>query len=235
MTNVILPNNELTMSHIEIAELVGSRADSVKRTVDRLAEKGVIQLPPMVDVKNSKNQSVKEYRINKRDSYVVVAQLSPEFTARLVDRWQELESQQHNPTMILVGLLEQNVKMIQDLHSQKIALEQKIEQDKPMTSFGKMVSESATSVKIGDWIKALADDGFKLGRNKAFCWLRENGYLMKDSQPYQQYVNQGLFEVKEGLIVTSKGQRATFTTLLTGKGQVYFANKLKAAFEQEVA
>lgn len=112
MTNVILPNNELTMSHIEIAELVGSRADSVKRTVDRLAEKGVIQLPPMVDVKNSKNQSVKEYRINKRDSYVVVAQLSPEFTARLVDRWQELESQQHNPTMILVGLLEQNVKMI---------------------------------------------------------------------------------------------------------------------------
>jgi len=44
-----------------------------------------------------------------------------------------------------------------------------------------------------------------------------------------------LFEVKEGLVVTSKGQRATFTTLLTGKGQMYFGNKLKAMSGQEVA
>ncbi len=29
----------------------------------------------------------------KRDSFVVVAQLSPEFTGALVDRWQELEQQ----------------------------------------------------------------------------------------------------------------------------------------------
>jgi phage regulator Rha-like protein len=31
----------------------------------------------------------------KRDSIIVVAQLSPEFTARLVDRWNELEAAQH--------------------------------------------------------------------------------------------------------------------------------------------
>jgi hypothetical protein len=30
--------------------------------------------------------------LEKRETYIVVAQLSPEFTARLVDRWQELES-----------------------------------------------------------------------------------------------------------------------------------------------
>jgi anti-repressor protein len=66
-----------------------------------------------------------------------------------------------------------------------------------------------------------------MGRNKAFNWFRSNGYLMKNStMPYQQYIDQGLFEVKETLITTSKGQRITFTTLLTGKGQVYFAQKL---------
>lgn len=82
----------LTMSSREIADLLEARHDSVKRTVERLADRGVIQLPPLVGVKNHLGQTVEEYRIAKRDSYVVVAQLSPEFTARLVDRWQYLEA-----------------------------------------------------------------------------------------------------------------------------------------------
>lgn len=82
-----------TMSSREIAELVDSRHDDVKRTIVRLAERGAIQLPPMADVKNHRRQTVSEYRIGKRDTYVIVAQLSPEFTAALVDRWQELEDQ----------------------------------------------------------------------------------------------------------------------------------------------
>jgi hypothetical protein len=40
------------------------------------------------------------YRLGKRDSYVVVAQLCPEFTAKLVDRWQELEQQIRQPAAI---------------------------------------------------------------------------------------------------------------------------------------
>ncbi|MGK9617213.1 hypothetical protein O6474_25055, partial [Salmonella enterica subsp. enterica] len=38
-----------------------------------------------------------EYLVNKRDSFVVVAQLCPEFTAALVDRWQALEEQAARP------------------------------------------------------------------------------------------------------------------------------------------
>lgn len=82
---------QATMSSQDISELIGSRHDSVKRTVERLIERGTIQLPPLVEVRNNLGQMVSEYKINKRDSYVVVAQLSPEFTAKLVDRWQELE------------------------------------------------------------------------------------------------------------------------------------------------
>lgn len=81
----------LTMSSSEIAELVDSRHDKVKQSIERLAARGVIQLPPMGEVKNHLGQTVQVYQIGKRDSYVIVAQLSPEFTARLVDRWQELE------------------------------------------------------------------------------------------------------------------------------------------------
>lgn len=95
-----------TMTSIEIAELVGSRHDSVKRTIERLAERGTIRFPPMVDAENINNLgfSVKATRYvfeghqGKRDSIIVVAQLSPEFTARLVDRWQELEEKQVTTT-----------------------------------------------------------------------------------------------------------------------------------------
>ena len=92
MNEMTLSNKStLTMTSREIAELVESRHDSVIRCVDRLIERGVIQCPPMANFKNINNVEGKEYLINKRDSYVVVAQLSPVFTAKLVDRWQELE------------------------------------------------------------------------------------------------------------------------------------------------
>jgi hypothetical protein len=85
-----------TMSSREIADLVESRHDNVKVTIDRLVDRGVIVRPAMQDVQvtdaMNRVRTVSEYRVGKRDSYVIVAQLSPEFTARLVDRWQALES-----------------------------------------------------------------------------------------------------------------------------------------------
>lgn len=90
-------NVSRTMSSQEIADLVGSRHDDVKRSIARLADRGTIQLPPLAEVKNHLGQSVAVYQVCKRDSFVVVAQLSPEFTAALVDRWQELEGQIAQP------------------------------------------------------------------------------------------------------------------------------------------
>jgi phage regulator Rha-like protein len=64
----------------------------VKRTIDTLVESGVILQPQIEDGERSKNNTIpKVYRLTKRDSYVVFAQSSPEFTTRLVDRWRELE------------------------------------------------------------------------------------------------------------------------------------------------
>jgi len=70
------------MSSKEMADLTEKRHDSGKRTMDTQAEKGLIQLPQIVEVTNHLGQTVTEYRFSKRDSYVIVAQLSPEFTWR---------------------------------------------------------------------------------------------------------------------------------------------------------
>jgi anti-repressor protein len=67
---------------------------NIKISAERLAQKGTIALreTPYVDPQNK--QTYTEYQLNKRDSLILVAQNCPEFTARIVDRWQELESAQ---------------------------------------------------------------------------------------------------------------------------------------------
>ena len=93
----------MRMTSREIAELVGSRHDKVKQSIERLAtdkenKPAVICLPPLGEYLDNLGRPASEYIFSgeqgKRDSIVVVAQLSPQFTARLVDRWQELESKE---------------------------------------------------------------------------------------------------------------------------------------------
>lgn len=87
----------LTMSSLKIADLVGNRHGKVKHLIERLADRDVISLPPMRGGQDTHElgrvRATLVYRLEERDSFVAVAQLSPEFTARLADSWQELEGQ----------------------------------------------------------------------------------------------------------------------------------------------
>lgn len=97
------PNGPLTLTSREIADLLEMRHDNVKRTIDALASRGAITLPQIEEVSNDGPgpKKIYIYRVGKRDSFVIVAQLSPEFTARLVDRWQVLEDRVNHPPLNL--------------------------------------------------------------------------------------------------------------------------------------
>lgn len=116
-----------TMSSQEIADLVGSRHDNVKIAIDRLVAKRVISQPALQDGPKSANGVVvQEYHVCKRDSFIVVAQLSPEFTAALVDRWQELEEKASRPmTQAEITAANANhlVAMERQQREQQVALE----------------------------------------------------------------------------------------------------------------
>ena len=126
MQNLPIPQQQ-TMSSREIAELVESRHDNVRVTIERLAERGVIALPAMQEKPTGGRPSV-EYVFSgekgKRDSLAVVAQLSPEFTGRLVDRWQELESQAARPPIAIPQSLPEALRLAADLAEQKAIAEQ---------------------------------------------------------------------------------------------------------------
>lgn len=103
MNNLI--TNKPSMTSLEIAELVEKRHDNVKRTIVTLASKDVIRSPQIEVLERINNLGFavndEVYKFageeGKRDSIIVVAQLSPEFTARLVDRWKELEEERSRP------------------------------------------------------------------------------------------------------------------------------------------
>ncbi|PKH20204.1 DNA-binding protein [Enterobacterales bacterium CwR94] len=92
--------NIAAMDSQEIADLVGKRHDNVKRTIEALVGRGVITSPQIEEKPTAGRPTtafVFEGEAGKRDSIVVVAQLSPEFTARLIDRWRELENERSRP------------------------------------------------------------------------------------------------------------------------------------------
>lgn len=139
--------HNITMSSGEIAELVGSRHDNVRVSIERLADAGVIQLPAMQEVKNnqslSPNNKSKVYVFSgeqgKRDSIIVVAQLCPEFTAKIVDRWLELEKLNKKPRSTCGMILD----MAQQLYDHEQALfvqqEQLVEHDSKIKKLEKDV------------------------------------------------------------------------------------------------
>ena len=135
------------MSSREIAELVESNHSDVKRSMERLAERGLITFEPMAE-KSTGGRPAEIYLVNKRDSYVVVAQLCPEFTARLVDRWQELEAglapKSYAETL---RALADTVEQQERLQAEKAALQVTLDMSMQWASVKKM--ESMHGVKFG--------------------------------------------------------------------------------------
>lgn len=103
MNQLMALNGEMTMGTREIAELLGKQHHHIKGSANYLVSKSLINggvaLTETPYVNEQNKQTYTEYRLNKRDSIVLVAQNSPEFTARLVDRWAELEEKASTPAL----------------------------------------------------------------------------------------------------------------------------------------
>ena len=87
----------------------------------------------------------------------------------------------------------------------RVALESKVEQDKPLVAFANSVSVAKTSILVGELAKLLKQNGVDMGQNRLFAWMRENGYLISRkgtdyNMPTQRSMEMELFEIKESTI-----------------------------------
>lgn len=109
--------------------------------------------------------------------------------------------------------------------------DRQLEEQKPKVLFANSVETSKTSILIGELAKIIKQNGYDIGQNRLFDWLRKNNYLINRrgtdyNMPTQKAMNLGLFEVKETCITHSDGHiSVNKTAKVTGRGQVYFVNK----------
>jgi len=194
-----------TMTSLEIAEVVNKRHDNVKRTIESLAEKGVIVHPQIEDVPEvdamGRTRVTKSYKINERDSYVIVAQLSPEFTARLVDYWQKHRNQPQgitaadllaNPTQLL-AIAQGYALQIEDMKREIVVMKTDVDALDRIGGSDDMLGVRVTAKildmaerKFTDWIQQIGWAYRQNGTKRLLCYSDKHkaGYCKNVAKGY---------------------------------------------------
>lgn len=207
-----LSGQNITMSSREIAVLVDSRHSNVCVTIERLMNSGVIGGYAALQYTHPQNgQTYHHYEVNKRDSYVIVAQLCPEFTARLVDRWQELEQgvQPKVPQSFSEAL-----RLAAELEEQKQRLHEELALAAPKAEFVDRYVTATGSMSFRQVAKLLnaKEPEFRLFLLDSHIMYRLSNVLT----PYHQHIEAGRFEVKTG--TTNASNYAFSQARFTPKG-----------------
>lgn len=138
----------------------------------------------------------------------------------------KVEEAWNKPEIVLSRALIMANNSLQELRSNNAQLLAENAVMKPKAEFADRVANMDGLLSMSNFAKVIQDEHINMGRNKLFEWLRSQGYLRGNNEPYQQYVNQGLFRVRE--TVHNGGLRTQ--TYVTGKGQLYLVEKLKTEF-----
>ena len=201
----------LTMSSREIAEITHKEHKNVLRVIRDLIEQNLVaQIEPLKF--EYRNQWFDYYELNKRDTFVVVARLSPEFTAAVVDRWQALENQQ-KPTALIPQSFSEALMLAAQLQAEK-------ERNAPKVAFVDHYVEVGTSKSFRETAKIL-----KMPERALVNRLVEDKYLYRQSGvllPYQSAHTKDLFTVKTG--TAEHGHNYT-PTRVTSKGIEFIASR----------
>lgn len=126
------------------------------------------------------------------------------------------------------------IQKYKEEREEKLLLQKQAELNKPKVIFAEALEISENSILVGELAKLLARNGIdSMGQNRLFKWLRSKGYLHKSGEQYnlptQYSIELGLIETKTTTINNPDGSvRVTKTPKITGKGQIYFVNKLKS-------
>lgn len=213
MNNVIPLNNIVTMGTRSIAVLLGKDHSNIKISAERLAKAGTLALQESTFEHNGNQYT--EYLLNKKGSILLVAQNSPEFTVKLIDRWEELE----NNTPQLPQTMAEALRLAADQAEQLEEQALKIEEDAPKVEYVDAYMESEGLRGLQEAAKSLKfrprafTESLKADK---FLYYAGNALL-----PMQKYIQQGLFQMVEG----ERSGHNFNQTKITAKGMMYFAKR----------
>lgn len=227
---VTYENDQMLVSSLEVAKNFGKNHQHVMRDIRNLRE-GVQNWTDLfyesTYVHEQNKQQYPMYLMN-RDGFTLLAmgftgKDALEWKLKYIQAFNEMEAKLNDPDFLVKRSMEYLEKRCNALLLENNEL-------KPKARFAEAVSASEESILIGQLAKIIKQNGVDIGQNRLFQWMRDNDYLIKNgtryNQPTQKAMELGLFEVKERTVNNPDGSvRITFTTKVTGKGQVYFVNK----------
>lgn len=234
MENVLAVSDTITaketMTSVEIAELTGRQHSNVLRDIrnilEQLEDKAqfTFELGSYID---ANGQSRPMYNLTKKDSLLLASGYDANLRAKIINRWEQLETEKRNGGFIIPQTLSQAL-MLAAKQAEQIEEQQKlIEVQKPKADFFDAVAESKTAVPMNDVSKVLAIKG--MGRNNLFEFLRQKKVLMNNNQPYQKYVDAGYFRVVEQHYQRNGEECISFKTLVYQRGVDYIRRIINAA------
>lgn len=231
-----------TMTSLQIAEITSKPHNDVLKAIRAMElawEKVNGGKFSLVNYTDSKGEKRPCYNMTKTECLYIATKFNDEARAKLIIRWEELERQNQPVEKPLPRNYKEALQalLIEVEHNEQ--LQAKIEEDKPKVEFAEAMLTCKSSCLIGELAKLLTQNGYTIGQNRLFQWMRDNHYLIKSGErknsTRQQYIEQGLFEIKKGYRVNNEGVNyITATTKVTVKGQQYFISIFKRIQAQKL-
>lgn len=199
----------LTMSSREIAELLNKNHSDIKRSAKRLSDGGILT-KPLAESEFTHNGNVYiEYLLEKRDCFVLVAQNSPEFTAVIIDRWQELEAKQQpqlpQTFAEALQLAADQAKQL-ELAAPKVAfVDNLVDRTNLLTATQVAQKHKISAIKLNRYLDELKVYNGNVKRTRVFQqWFVDKGYgeMKKTEVGYDQamFTNAGEIWINKTLI-----------------------------------
>lgn len=167
-------------------------------------------------------QTYECYMLNKRDSFVVVAQLCPEFTARIVDRWQELEAQVAKPAFQLPSTFSAALRLAAEQAEQIEQQQAQLAIAAPKVEALDRISKADGELCISDAAKAM-----QIQPRKLFAWMEQNHWIFRRGNKwvaYQDRIQSGYLTHRVTLVERKDGtDKEVAQVLVTAKGQAKLA------------
>ena len=240
LINIENKNGVMVVSSREVANNFGKRHDKLVSEIERMyssliGESKMVDTPYFIEnyyIHPQNNQKYKEYLLTRDGFSLLVMGFNGEkalqFKIKYIEAFNKMET---TIKKVLPSNYKEALQLLIESEEEKEKLQLTIEEQKPKVLFANAVETSSTSILIGDLAKLIKQKGYDIGQNRLFQWLRDNNYLIKSGErknmPTQRAMEMGLFEVKERTVINPDGSnRITRTSKVSGKGQIYFINKL---------
>ena len=243
----VLTGSKATITSIEIAELAGREHKSVMRSI-REMEEGWVKIcgckfaltSREVQQPNGGTREVPCYELTKRECLYIATKFNDEARAKLILRWEELETKERTGGFVVPQTFSQALmlaaKQQEQIEEQRAALAQQGEEIvklsnevmtmKPKATYYDLILNNPSTVTI---TQIAQDYGMSAKKfNQILCDFRIQHKVNKQWILYADNINKGYVQSKPTNIPLSNGtEKVVYNTEWTQKGRIFLYEKLK--------